>query len=572
MIVNIHSDERECSVSLNMYVGEVSEQTASMNTVCTEIIEAMEETQSSITSFLFAFNLKGKTYESAKAFMAKTYYPLAQGIIYLCKELMEQNKALPKDFNIQVAPTDVVENEVLDQIGEIDRMLDDMRATNEAVPLLNVSILIYEQMKQLLEVKLERLYTFNKSSKSNYETALLLAEQVSIGLAELNNGSGFNSASGTFSVEKMDLDWAMNVDKIYYEKKAYEQYGEYLEQFPKEIDTVIDIIKFEEANPEYVEQTNEFLSPLDQQFIVELKAIIYSAEEPHRTLGLKYLDRFEIVIITPEIREEKDTDSNGFFSHSDDAIYLEIGELRKDKRGNYYTYFHEVAHAFDYYYAQDNEDLLKEMVIDTDKEFDESTFFTDVFIIGEKVLTDHMYEDAGNHFRMELSKGLESSEYDHLNSEEKQDMIDHVVENLLAQNTLHRNLTVDEKQLQSIIEDLYEKDLLHGPDNNTASDVYGGVTNKVIEGNYNHEDGYWLNEDGTRKRDPNREGFAEYYARIMAPDGDEKPGINSIDEFLPISKYYMDEIFELMGRWSDLAKYDLLYFMYRYIFNSIRMP
>ncbi len=530
-----------------MYLDEAAAQTASMNTICTEIIQSMEETQRSINSFLFAFNLKGKTYDSAKKFMARTYFPLTRGIIYLCEELMEQNTAFPSDFKMQVAPTDVVENEVLDQISEIDRMLEDMRTTSEAAPLLNMSILLYEQMKRLLEVKLERLYAFNESSESNYETALLLAEQVSNGLAELMNESGFNSASGTFSTEKMDLDWAMEVDKIYYEKKAYEQYAEYLEKFPKEIDVVIDIIKYEEANLEYVEQTNEFLSPLDQQYIVELKQIMYSAEEPHRTLGLKYLDRFEIVILTPEIRKEKETDSDGFFSHSDNAIYLEIKELRDDERGNYYTYFHEVAHAFDYYYAQDHEELLKEMMEEVGKEFDKSTFFTDGFMIDEKILSDQMYEDAGNHFRMELAKVLESPEYDHLSSEEKRDMIDHVTENLLAQNSLAETLTREEVHLQTVIEDLYEDELLKGPDHNTASDVYGGVTNKVIEGSFYHDYDYWLYGDGTRKREPNKEGFAEYYSRIMAPDGEDKPGIKSIEEFLPSSKKFMDEVFELMG-------------------------
>lgn len=46
---------------------------------------------------------------------------------------------------------------------------------------------------------------------------------------------------------------------------------------------------------------------------------------------------------------------------------------------------------------------------------------------------------------MELAKKLDSYEYDHLSSEEKQDMIDHVTENLLAQNSLAETLTGEER-------------------------------------------------------------------------------------------------------------------------------
>ncbi|MEI3612474.1 hypothetical protein [Pseudogracilibacillus sp. SO30301A] len=113
------------------------------------------------------------------------------------------------------------------------------------------------------------------------------------------------------------------------------------------------------------------------------------------------------MIITPEIRDEEEIDGNDVFRYWENAIYLDIKELRDDERGNYYTYFHEVAHAFDYYYAQDNEELLKEIMEGVGKEIDKATFFTDGFMIDEKILNDYMYEDAENHFRIELAKVLE---------------------------------------------------------------------------------------------------------------------------------------------------------------------
>lgn len=297
-----------------------------------------------------------------------------------------------------------------------------------------------------------------------------------------------------------------------------------------------------------MDQTNEFLSPLEEQDIVEIKFLMYTAEEPYRTLAMKYLDRFEVVLITPEIRAEKETDSNGFFTHSENAIYLDIAELRSDSRGNYYTVFHEVAHAFDYYYGQDNKDILEEMMKKDGKEFDESTFFTDGYKIDGKTLAERMYEDAGNNFRMELTKELESSDYDDYSSNEKRQMVENVTNNLLEQNKLVETLSKEEIELQKVLDRRYRVDLLLGSDHNTASDVYGGVTNRIIEGSYWHDEDYWLNDDGTRKREPNKEGFAEYYGRVMSSTGEDRPGIRSIEKFLPGSKQHMDKIIDLMGK------------------------
>ena len=60
---------------------------------------------------------------------------LAQGIIYLCEELIRQNDAFPSQFQSQVASTDVIEQEILEQIREIDRMKTSMEAVNQAMPM-----------------------------------------------------------------------------------------------------------------------------------------------------------------------------------------------------------------------------------------------------------------------------------------------------------------------------------------------------------------------------------------------------------------------------------------------------
>ncbi|MGY0692062.1 hypothetical protein ACW2QC_04615 [Virgibacillus sp. FSP13] len=64
--------------------------------------------------------------------------------------------------------------------------------------------------------------------------------------------------------------------------------------------------------------------------------------------------------------------------------------------------------------------------------------------------------------------------------------------------------------------------------------------------------GVWTKGYGQRIREPNREGFAEYYGRIMTPDDEKKDnGIESIEQFLYQSKQHMDEMFKSMSTAGD---------------------
>lgn len=201
-------------MSLNMYLGEVRTQTQSMNALCVATIQGMEQAINSIDAFVFDAVLQGEAYESAKSFFAQTFRPLAQGIIYLCEELIRQNNAFPNDFQSQVASTDVIEQEILEQIREIDRMIVGMEVISANMPGTQAMIQIYYAMKQKLQKKLEHLYEFNYTSSSNYDTALQLATSIAQGLTEVQNGKGFNSASGTFSTQGLNMEWTASIQKF----------------------------------------------------------------------------------------------------------------------------------------------------------------------------------------------------------------------------------------------------------------------------------------------------------------------------------------------------------------------
>ncbi|OMH24457.1 AHH domain-containing protein [Bacillus thuringiensis] len=203
-------------MSLNMYLGEVQNQTQSMNAVCVATIQAMEQAIQSIDTFATDTVLQGQTYSSAKIFFVQTFRPLAQGIIYLCEELIHQNDAFPRDFQSQVASTDVIEQEIREQIQEINRMVASIEAISIAtvLPGIDAMVIVLVEMRKKLQEKLEHLYEFNYTSSNNYNTALQLVASLTAGLAEVQSGKGFSPVSGTFSTQGLNMDWTVSIQEI----------------------------------------------------------------------------------------------------------------------------------------------------------------------------------------------------------------------------------------------------------------------------------------------------------------------------------------------------------------------
>ncbi|WP_229201179.1 T7SS effector LXG polymorphic toxin, partial [Bacillus albus] len=229
-------------MSLNMYLGEVQSQTQSMNAVCTATIQGMEQAIQSIDAFAIDTVLQGQTYSSAKSFFVQTFRPLAQGIIYLCEELIRQNNAFPNDFQSQVASTDVIEQEIREQIQEINQSIASIEAIDVAMPMpgIDAIVAVLVAMRKKLEEKLEHLYEFNYTSSNNYSTALQLAASIATGLAEIQSGKGFSPTSGTFSTQGLNMEWKTSIQAITEEKNRHSEESNIIEEslFDKFKDTV----------------------------------------------------------------------------------------------------------------------------------------------------------------------------------------------------------------------------------------------------------------------------------------------------------------------------------------------
>ncbi|SCN42079.1 Protein of unknown function [Bacillus cytotoxicus] len=114
----------------------------------------------------------------------------------------------------------MIEQEILEQIREIDRMIASTEAINQTMPIpgMDAMVNLFAVMRRKLQEKLEHLYEFNQTSSDNYNTTIQLATSIATGLAEVQSGKGFSPASGTFSTQGLNMEWAASIQAIAEEK------------------------------------------------------------------------------------------------------------------------------------------------------------------------------------------------------------------------------------------------------------------------------------------------------------------------------------------------------------------
>ncbi|MBC1975860.1 polymorphic toxin type 15 domain-containing protein [Listeria booriae] len=178
-----------------------------------DMIEAMEGLMRAVNEFAFDRELQGKTYDSAKQYFAATYRPLAQGMICLCEELIRQNQAFPQKFRADVATTDVIENEVRDQIRQLDTQIQDIEKLSNNVVGMALITPIFVDLKQKLQEKLEALYQFDAETATSFDRAMDLTANIVQGLAEIDSDKAFQAKTGTFHTMGLNMAWRSSLQK-----------------------------------------------------------------------------------------------------------------------------------------------------------------------------------------------------------------------------------------------------------------------------------------------------------------------------------------------------------------------
>ncbi|WP_240522778.1 hypothetical protein, partial [Bacillus pseudomycoides] len=135
--------------------------------------------------------------------------------------LIRQNDTFPSQFQSKVASTDVIEQELREQIREIDQAKASMEVISHAIPVPGMDAManLFTVMRHKLQEKLDHLHEFNQTSSNNYSTAIQLASSIATGLAEVQSGKGFSPTSGTFSTQGLNMEWTTSIQAIEEDRK-----------------------------------------------------------------------------------------------------------------------------------------------------------------------------------------------------------------------------------------------------------------------------------------------------------------------------------------------------------------
>ena len=321
--------------------------------------------------------------------------------------------------------------------------------------------------------------------------------------------------NGSFSPEKMSA----LLPKRFTEYQQYlSKYGELrvkklLEHY-KSIDVVSsddkdEFIKiYEIYNPEKKKKLDNLLSKLTEEQIREVKYILYTADEPYRSIYLNELESYTIGNVSGS--------DTGFFRPFDNTINVDMIAEPTKPRGPYTTFFHESGHALDYNFYNDG------------------NFYSLTYRNSEgKSLQDVIFEDVRNDIRQTIAK---------YTSDEK--MQENLLNYLISDKNNLGDLTKTEEKILENVLKAYKKDIT-GMEKEAYSDIYGGVTDNAIVGNYSHtRENYWYDENGNATGAQAVELWAEYYSYCMT--GNEE-AMENLREHFPNAAKFLDKMAESMA-------------------------
>lgn len=213
-------------MSIDMILGSARSQTNSIKSLTTKQIASYEEIERALTNFVTqTHNLKGVTYDSAKAYCSSVLTPVIRGSILLDQAIARSNEQYINTY------TGEVHNDSLKQ-SELERAIEDTKsqiAFNErllnehfeqdAVDLREVSnlqdkISSYRKIQHDLEEKLRKLLAFNAKSPSFFQEIESLKNAVDQGMAIAQRS--WSPFSKTFSIpSREEMGWVNVISEAY---------------------------------------------------------------------------------------------------------------------------------------------------------------------------------------------------------------------------------------------------------------------------------------------------------------------------------------------------------------------
>lgn len=205
---------RKILVGLKFVVSEAETRITQAMQASSQAEQAVALLQQSIQTFLSA-PLSSKAYDSAKNYFMVAYTPICQSIILTGEALANGHKKFLSEFLATVNNSDLDEDQLEDEITQYKELLktiDDLirDAKTQRADLEQRSINVYQAMQKRKE-KQKIFQQYSKDSADYFEEYQLSQNELNIGLAQVKDCKAWDASTGTFTISKLDMNWAKNV-------------------------------------------------------------------------------------------------------------------------------------------------------------------------------------------------------------------------------------------------------------------------------------------------------------------------------------------------------------------------
>jgi hypothetical protein len=202
-------------MGLRIDMSEMHEQISSMNRILKQKNHAAHELLTAITSFEHNTILKGRSYQSAKAYMCEVHLPITKGIIRANEEIIKANRIFISSFRAQVDGSSSSRIDT-DRLEDLKNRMDAL--SHDMADLMEGNLYYYHPIRsQMLDTQkmidhIQKLHSFNSYTSGIYHSAERLLEDVKSGLSMIKHGT-WDVHNQRFSYKTTDIKWRQRLNE-----------------------------------------------------------------------------------------------------------------------------------------------------------------------------------------------------------------------------------------------------------------------------------------------------------------------------------------------------------------------
>ena len=291
-------------MSIDMFLTNSYSQATSFHTGSISRIRQYQLLSETITSFATTnFGLSGKAYDSARIYFFTILLPIVNAGKLLSELSDKACSKLPSDFSQEVFNGDLKESELEDginnciyQINELEELINDERASDHPsynyIRSLRNSQDIWIEEKIRLEDLLQKLRTFDNSSKNMFDEFEFLKNNLTQAISEVEKQVTFNPYTKMFDLGNLKKIDSIIILKVLYEENVFSpteiQFRENLQkQYGFDIETAHIIVKVRKG----IDSKFPSLSEKDKSYLFNLlmsKSVYDNFKWDHTSGDFKY--------------------------------------------------------------------------------------------------------------------------------------------------------------------------------------------------------------------------------------------------------------------------------------------